>query len=318
MATTAASTLAVILARVVVPVWLLAGALLKLAEASPTHLPAAMIRWAGAIGLDLMFVLQFSVAAELSAVGVMWLLPRLARTVGLAMLGVFLPVLIGDVLMGASSCGCFGSVEVHPGITLVVDLAFFLGLWVFGRRAPSLSVTPSLPTVQVVLAGLWTVASFAIAFGLMSPPAVADEAGGSSLATALPSEGYYLPEYDSWIGRQWSELPLAAWIRGDDVDLSEGRQFLLFYRLDCEHCHELMEVFFSESLPLPTIAVAVPERGGFPTEGVQPFVCGECRTAELPTGVDWFFQTPALVRLDSGIVECAAEVTAADPVCLDW
>ena len=64
------------------------------------------------------------------------------------------------------------------------------------------------------------------------------------------------------------------WIRGLPDDLDQGQQYMLFYRKDCEHCHELMEFFFAEELPLPTTAVAVPERAGYPTIGVQPFVCG--------------------------------------------
>jgi hypothetical protein len=39
--------------------------------------------------------------------------------------------------------------------------------------------------------------------------------------------------------------------------------------------------------------------------------------AELPSGVDWFMQTPVLVRLNGGVVECAAEMTADNPICLD-
>ena len=100
-------------------------------------------------------------------------------------------------------------------------------------------------------------------------------------------------------------------------DLAEGSQYLLFYRKDCEHCHELMEIFFAEESPLPTTAVAVPERAGFPTVGIQPFVCAGCRLAELPAGIDWFLKTPVVVRLSDGVVECAAEVTADDPICLE-
>jgi hypothetical protein len=40
--------------------------------------------------------------------------------------------------------------------------------------------------------------------------------------------------------------------------------------------------------------------------------------AELPAGIDWFLQTPVLVRLMNGVVECAAEVDATAPECLDW
>jgi hypothetical protein len=77
-----------------------------------------------------------------------------------------------------------------------------------------------------------------------------------------------------------------------------------------------MEAYFVGELAVPTTAVAVPERGGFPTEGVRPFPCDQCSLAELPAGVDWFLKTPVLVRLEDGIVRCASEVTAESPTCL--
>ena len=84
--------------------------MLKLVDLSPTHLPAAIIKWGGGLGLDLMFVLRFTIAAELIVVGVMVLVPPLARWIGIVMLASFIPVLVGDLVLGASSCGCFGAV----------------------------------------------------------------------------------------------------------------------------------------------------------------------------------------------------------------
>ena len=314
--------MAVALARVVVPLWLLAGAVLKLADASPSHLPAALIRWMGALGVDLGFVLKFSIAVELVVVGVMWLLPRLARPVGIAMLVSFLPVLVGDVALGASSCGCFGAVRVHPGVTLAMDVGFLLGLWLLGRRVERLATPALLPTLNVVVAGIWGLASFALAFGLTTgggPPGPAAEDASAPVAVAAtgPAEGYYLPRYADWIGTAWSELPIAGWIVGAPPDLDVGPRFVLFYRKDCEHCHALMEAYFVGPLAVPTTAVAVPERAGFPTAGVQPFPCDECSRAELPPGVDWFLQTPVLVRLEDGVVRCAAEVLPEEPACLE-
>jgi hypothetical protein len=318
----AGGAVAVVLARVVVPLWLLAGAVLKLADSSPRHLPAALIRWMGALGVDLGFVLKFSIAVELVVVGVMWLLPRLARPVGIAMLASFLPVLIGDVALGASSCGCFGAVRVHPGVTLAMDLGFLLGLWPLGRRVERLATPSSLPTRNVVAAGIWILASFALAFGLTtgsgpSVPATEGTTEPSAAAPALPEEGYYLPRYADWIGAAWSELPISGWIQGAPSDLGLGPRLVLFYRKDCEHCHALMEAHFVGPLAVPTTAVAVPERVGFPTVGIQPFPCDECSRAELPTGVDWFLQTPVLVRLEDGVVRCAAEVSPEEPACLE-
>ncbi len=310
------------LARVIVPLWLFIGAVLKLVDLSPTHLPAAIIKWAGGAGLDLMFVLRFSIAAELIVVGVMLLVPPLARWTGIVVLASFIPVLVGDLALGASSCGCFGAVAVSPWVTLVTDVTFLVGLAVLGRREPRLELTASLPTSRVLAAGLWGLAGVVLAFGLRAPvpPAPAAEGGAATAqtATSLPADGYYLPDYQTWQGRLFTELDVAQWVLGLPEDLVSGSQYVIFYRKDCEHCHELMELYFSAALPAPTTAIAVPERAGFPTGNVQPFPCVECRVAELPAGVDWFLQTPVLVRLFDGIVECVSEVDPETPECLEF
>jgi hypothetical protein len=313
------STAAIVITRVLIPLWLGIGAVLKVIDGSPSNLPAALVKWLGGNGIDLRFVLEFSIAVELVVVVAMVLLPSLARTIGILMLAAFVPVLVGDLALGASSCGCFGAVQIPPWVTLVTDLFFLFSLVVIARGVPQLAYRSTIPAWRVVAAGLLSVAAVAAAFGLTAEgngngnglPAPGD------IESPGPAEGYYLPEYSSWIGREFRSLELSSWIVGLPDDLDQGPQYVMFYRKDCEHCHELMEVFFSDRLPLPTTAIAVPERFGYPTENVQPFVCGECRLAELPAGYDWFLQTPVLVKLTDGVVECAAEVTAADPVCLD-
>lgn len=308
----------VALARVVVPLYFGIGGVLKIIDASPTHLPAALIKWAGAGGVDLLYLLRLSIAGELAVAGLMILVPRLARPVGLFLLGLFLPVLIGDLMLGASSCGCFGAVAVSPWVTLVIDGGLFAGLLYFGGKAASLRVTKILPTLPVVVAGLWVVLSFMVGFavgGTANGNSVSNE-NGVSMVTELPPDGFYLPQYESWIDRPWSDLDVSAWIDGAVPGETQGVEYLLFYRKDCEHCHELMEAWFFGPLLAPTIAIAVPDRKGFPTENLQAFDCPECSLAEMPKGIDWFFQTPVLVRLEDGIVRCVAEVTAADPQCL--
>ena len=318
-------SIAVAFARVLVPLWLAAGAVLKLMDLSPAHLPAAMIKWCGGLGVDLMFVLRFTIAAEFIVAGVMILLPPLARWIGIAVLAAFVPVLMGDLALGASSCGCFGAVKVSPWVTLVTDVTFLFGLLVLGRREPRLAMTRDLPTSKVLMAGIWSLLSVVVAFGLSAPAASVDvgsggesAVAGSGGALALPADGYYMPQYQDWIGQQFHELDVAAWTSNLPDDIGFGPQYVIFFRKDCEHCHELMELHFSGVLEHPTTAIAVPERDGFPTENLQPFNCPDCRLAELPAGIDWFLQTPVLVRLADGVVECAAEVEAITPECLVW
>jgi hypothetical protein len=316
-----AGTTAVVLARAVVPLWLATAAVLKLMDLSPTHLPAALIKWCGALGIDLMFMLRFSIASELIVAGVMILVPALARWIGIAVLTTFVPVLIGDLMLGASSCGCFGAVKVSPWTTLVMDVTFLIGLLILGRGEPRLALTTQLPTARVAITGIWCLLAVAVAFGVpaQTPPenGAPAEAGGHA-GLSLPADGYYLPQYADWVGHAFHELEIASWIANLPENIGFGQYYVMFYRKDCEHCHELMALYFSESLPAPTVAVAVPEKNGFPTENLQPFACRECLLAELPSGIDWFLQTPVLVRLSDGVVECAAEVEASAPECLVW
>ena len=265
----------------------------------------------------MVILLRFTIAVELIVVGVMVVLPTLARWTGIVMLGTFLPVLVGDLMLGASSCGCFGAVKVSPWVTLVMDVTFLLGLLVLGRREPRLAMTPSLPTSRVLAVGLWSLLSVVAAFATPAEISAASSEDGGDFP-ALPTDGFYLPAYDEWVGQPFRELEIAAWTIGLPSDLDVGQQFVIFFRKDCEHCHELLEVYFSGALDWPTTAVAVPERDGWPTENLQPFPCNECRVAELPAGIDWFLQTPVLVRLMDGTVECAAEVDPISPQCLDW
>ncbi len=314
------STIAVALARVVIPLWLGTGAVLKVIDGSPSNLPAALVKLLGGNGLDLRFVLEFSIAVELVVVGAMVLLPSLARTVGIVMLTAFVPILIGDLALGASSCGCFGAVQIPPWVTLATDLFFLFGLIFIARGVSALGFRATVPAWRVLAVGVWSVVAVAVAFGVTAAGNNHKTGNhGDSLVAAGngPEQGYYLPDYSSWIGQEFRSLELASWIIGLPADLEQGPQYLMFYRKDCEHCHELMEVYFSDRLPLPTTAVAVPERVGYPTVNVQPFTCDECRLAELPAGYDWFLQTPVLVKLTDGVVQCAAEVNVADPACLD-
>jgi hypothetical protein len=305
--TKAGGALAVTLARVVVPLWLLAGAVLKLVDASPSHLPVALIRWMGALGVDLGFVLRFSIAVELVVVGVMWLLPRLARPIGIAMLVSFLPVLIGDVALGASSCGCFGPVRVHPGVTLAMDLGFLLGLWLLGRRVERLAT----PVAAHPQRGGGRCGSGELP-SPSAPPRGSQRRQRASGPAARGAAGGGLPAaYADWIGTV---------VEPDRMDRRRAAQprrrprLVLFYRR-IEHCHALMERTCGP-LAVPTTAVAARARG-VPDGQRQPFPCDQCSKAELPAGVDWFLQTPVLVRLEDGVVRCAAEVSPEAPACLE-
>ena len=314
---------AVVLTRGVVPLWILIGALFKLVGNSPANLPVVVVKWLGALGIDLGFALHAAVAMELMAVGIIWCIPRLARPVALMILGLFVPVLVGDVVTGAASCGCFGAVQVHPLITFAVDITLLTGVALSSHRAESLKWADEVPSWQVVAGFVWVVVAFIVAFGYPFHGSYSKRAGASpepaqarpKLAVPVPS--YYMPQYDSWVGRPWRQLDLARWVH-PQIRIEKGRvQYIILYRKDCEHCHHLLQRFFSGKLTVPTTVVAVPDKRGFPQHGVLPMPCTACSQAELPSGCDWFFSTPVMIRLRNGVVECAAQVDPDAPACLE-
>ena len=91
---TKAGTIGLILVRVIVPLWVLAGALFKITERSPKLLPNDFLHQVNTLGLDLYWVLAVLIAIEFIAVTIMLLVPKYARLMAIFMLGAFCLVLL--------------------------------------------------------------------------------------------------------------------------------------------------------------------------------------------------------------------------------
>ncbi len=312
-----------LLTRFIVPIWILAGAVSKLVENSPAQLPVALIKVAGGLGINLEYLLHMGVGVELAAAGAMVVMPSMSPLIAAGLLLFFFPILVGDLFLGASSCGCFGSVQVNPAVTLAVEAALLVAVFVAAHSVRWRWLPGRIDGWRVVVALGWTLAAFAVAFGYPMGSAQAPAPlAGAPMATPTPDRGpalpsYYLPDYSTWVGTAWKDLDVAQWVKGPSPD-GPGTRYVIFYRKDCEHCHELLSTRFTGELPYPTTVIAVPEKDGFPTSGVLPMPCTQCSQAELPAGCDWFLQTPVVVRLEDGIVTCVAEVGPTSPKCVDW
>ena len=87
-----------ILSRVIVPAWVLTGAVFKFMEATPRNLPGkTILTLADRFSLDLNWTLAVLIGLEFMAVAVMLCLARLARPMALFVLSVFCLVLIGEM-----------------------------------------------------------------------------------------------------------------------------------------------------------------------------------------------------------------------------
>lgn len=325
-------TIGLILVRLVVPLWVLVGALFKLWERNPKLLPEpvrdATVHVAGLLGVPadnlgafLDSSLRFLIGTELVLVLIMLLVPRLARAAAIFTLSVFVLVLIAVLWKGGDSCGCFGSGGPPPWAMLLIDSALLLGVILC---KPSTRPSRGALFAAAAVGGL---AAFGLAFGVPNkamPMSVPQDdrpsAGGTpdpsdpstgpgpappaATATAWPAPPapkttYFFRSLDEWIGKPLREIDVAQIIsRPLPEGIDQGPWHVVFYRGDCPHCHELLEDHMV-SRASRTIAVKVPEE----TAGAElPLPDAPFRLHTLPAGPNYVFTTPLLVAVVDGRV----------------
>jgi hypothetical protein len=113
-------------------------------------------------------------------------------------------------------------------------------------------------------------------------------------------EPNYFTDFEEWIGKPLASQPLARIMTRPIPDfLKTGRGFVMYYRADCEHCHHLLEQWFTESVPGPTVAVEVPDTD--PADAM-PFPSTLVERRKFPKGPNYVISTPALFAIKDGIV----------------
>ena len=323
--TPSGSILGTILLRIVVPLWVLLGAGIKLSTRDPKLLPEPileLVRSSGQmfgvsdLGWWLGVSLRTLIGAEIALALFMIFSPRLARIAATFTLTVFLAVLVATMAMAArrdgitaiwsSSCGCFGSSSPPPIVMFVADALLLLGVIIF-KPIPE---NTRRGVGGIVLGGLCV--GFGLAFLVpdrtvtVTPnPATVQETGDplGELPTELAPN--YFTEFSDWVGTPLKSHPLARIISRPIPEwVATDRFHLLFYRADCESCHALMENFFAGPLDTPTIAVQVPDHD--PNNELE-MPCDECLLHTLPEGPSYVITTPVLMTVENGTVLAVCE-----------
>jgi hypothetical protein len=331
------SIIGTLLVRILIPLWVLAGASVKLYTLNPKLLPEPVLlvvrdsaRLFEVTDLNwwLGFSLRSMIGVEIMLALVMFASPRLARFAASFILTVFLAVLVATMAMAANrdgisaiwsgSCGCFGSVSPPPLGMFAIDALLLLGV-IFLRPIREAATPARLGSVLAAAA-----IGFGLAFSVPSPKitiaipatpavdettspagpgAVTEAAGWGAAATEL--EPFYVADFASWVGSPLPSQPLAKLISRPLPDWIDTDRFhLVLYREDCEHCHTLLEDHFLGPLEIPTIAVAVPD---IDPANALPMPCEECLLHTLPEGPQYVISTPVLMTVEGGTVLAVCE-----------
>jgi hypothetical protein len=263
---------------------------IKLFKGTPASLPPFFAE--GWFGPDLNF--RLSIAVEL-ALGLGALAaPRVVALPLAALYTVFVGVLFVLLGQGAESCGCFGgALKFPPALMLAIDGPLLIALlasraWkgAFERRPP------------LLLLGFTSLVGVAAPFLLIPRAAVP-----SNTDPRTPERPRYIVlEPSSWIGKPLADTILARWL--DVTVLPDDAHFIL-YRVDCDHCREVLrdlEQRFPDD-PKVYVLVALREAGDEARRVVDVVPPGEL--VDLPGEIIWHITPPWEVVVEGGVVVSA-------------
>lgn len=136
-----------------------------------------------------------------------------------------------------------------------------------------------------------------------APPTPAVKSAWPGLPAKL--EPFYIAEFAQAIGKPLAESAFARTIAGKvPADLLVGRWIVVFYREDCDHCHELLMTYFTGKLPVRTLAVAIPDAD---PSAILDNPCDECVKVSLVKGPNYVIGTPVVVAINEGVIECVVD-----------
>lgn len=224
-----------------------------------------------------------------------WLLSGLFRKaawlLGLIAFGGFIGVTLQKWIVGAESCGCFGTVHVRPWITLCfVDIPLFLSFAIFRPKGEKL-LPPPWPSLRYFLA-------IAIPTFILLPTIE------YILITNRPpmvGEKYEVVDVSKWQNQQW---PLTEHIDIADK-LQTGEWVVLMYHNDCPDCRQAVPIYekFYNDLKGNNVDMAFVEMQPY-EDGDRQLIPAESKVnkGRLGGAKTWYAETPVVVVLRNGTV----------------
>ncbi len=247
-----------------------------------------------------------------------------------------------------TSCGCMGgSVKLSPLVMIGIDGALLLATLALGRKPLGLlargarSKSISVSKAGLGAAAVVTLVGFGASFGRVLPldksPTPSPSNNGELVAKdpgakdsvdpdtdtnpnknpARTDPGVQLPsvfrtrgsEVAGWVGTAWSDIELSKYVPATTTDLTRGRVHIIFYRRSCDHCEEMFQYYLTGPLPIPVVAVEVPETRTQMRDPDNTWEMPETQVEhqQMAIGPDWVIITPVIVTLEDGIVQCAEQ-----------
>ena len=162
--------------------------------------------------------------------------------------------------------------------------------------------TPTIPATTTTTATTTATKSATTPTSKQLPAQTAADATSSAWPKPPAQlQPYYMPQVEQWVGKPLRSQPLAALIQQPlPANLEQGRWIVMFFRKDCDHCHEVLEKHFMVKLPAPTLLISSPDTN---PASELPNPCTECIETSFIKGPEYVVGTPILMSIENGIVK---------------
>lgn len=288
--------------------WILVGALFKLLEGTPAHLPE-VVKDVSPVGQQLTY--QVVIAIEFVLVVLAFFRPRWAWFWLAGCLSVFVAILVTQIASGVENCGCFGAqFSPPPAAMLAVDGALLVALLV------------SKPWATLPTRGANPIALAVLGLGLAAVPFLysreatvipAGDGGAENGEAPQRTNQYVILDVEQMVGQSVDETPFAKFC-DPFVDLPIDGLWVV-YRHTCEHCEEHLRVMAERELGTRMLGlIRLVERIDNDQNRVVHVLPAGAHVlqVELPDTVEYVIQTPAELLVEGGVVTAAKEGVKVD------
>jgi hypothetical protein len=212
---------------------------------------------------------------------------RIARSIGILFFASFLVVSVFNGILGKTSCGCFGVVEIHPFVSSIIDVAC-VAMLVHSFRVNCISNRTPISHVGWIVAGVLLIAI--ALFGVFQfNPGFVDPSG-----VVIGEGSLVVVDTTDWVGKRF---PLKRFINGSAI-LRNGTWRVILYHVDCPKCQELIGQITAVSPKAYNVAFV--EVAPFGTH--RRINSDSIVWLRLSTKHEWFVSAPEEVWLEDGVV----------------
>lgn len=279
--------------------------ILVLASGLKLHwLTASPVKTGFGLSDHLFYVMAVYIELVLSSVLMLNAWPRVTRWFAIMLFVTFAFFTGRQVLLGESSCGCFGVVSVSPSMAFLLDCLIVSGFVAFDGIRLSDMKSKDITSTQFRACIITVIGSGIICLASVQSWRIAhsdDNFRHRSAGLPLKQGDFVSLTPENWVGKL---VPVVESVRHPELIQPECQ--IVFYRANCAECEHILRTFvLEESLVYADSSLVFVELDGSEPPAYLVSLCSginECKFTQMEPQFRWLLDPPVLVQVSNGRV----------------